>query len=393
MLQRMLAPVHDRRGVALPLALVGLVIVSLLVTGALLTSTTEATISSAYVDGSRALYDADGGLQSYVADRDDVVLQPGVETIPVPGTTSQVRITTAQLRQTGGGADTIRRTFSITAQPMVGTREAGRAVVTMVSQKIPPPAFVNANITSAMTIGGDLQVKGNAFEVTGVSSACLPPGQNGVDAVRAAVGSEITVNNEKHYANFMGVDDNGNIVSGEAAIDRSDLTREELARNVLGGPSLAEMIAGIPLRKKWGPRFNRPRFDQRSPNANFMAPSDTVAVVDAMGGKVSLQGGSGLLIIVNGSLEMKGNASFQGIIIVEGNFELSGNPQVDGALISLAMDGNNSIELDDSAVGNGNITVQYDRCKINQAVEGMSRVASNQPPLTSRTFAWFELVR
>lgn len=389
------ARLQDRRGVALPLALVGLVLLSLLVTSALMTSSTEASISNAYVDGARALYDADGGLQSYVANRSAVSLQPGVDSLEVPGSGTRVRVTTNLLHVfQRTPTDTTWRTFSITAQPMRGAQEVGRAVVAMVRQRTDPPPFMNANITSAMTIGGDLSVRGNAFEVTGVSTACLPSGQNGVDAVRSATDSDILVNNERHYENFSGVDDQGNVVTGEDAIDRSDLTRESLARDVLGGTSLEELINGIPLRKKWGPRFSRPRFDQRSPYPNFMAPSDTVAVVDAMGGTVNLEGGSGLLIVVNGNLRMQGNAAFQGIIIVEGNFELAGTPNVDGALISLAMNGSNSIDLDDSAIGNGNITVQYDRCKINQAMQGFSQVTSNRPPsVTTRTFAWFELVR
>jgi hypothetical protein len=67
---------------------------------------------------------------------------------------------------------------------------------------------------------------------------------------------------------------------------------------------------------------------------------------------------------------------------------------VDGALISLAMNGNNVINLDDSAIGNGNITVKYNKCNINSAMAGLSQVATEQPPSrTTRTFAWFELIR
>lgn len=393
------ARLRDRRGVALPLALIGLVVVSLLVTGALLSSSTEASISGAFVDGSRSLYDADGGLQTFVAANVGAQLQPGTRTLVVPGSETTVSLEVVRLMERVGAEDSTMRTFAITAQPLRDGRPVGRAVVAMVTQATPPPKFMDANISSAMTIGGDLAVKGNAFEVTGVSTACLPEGQKGVDAVRAAVGSEITVNNEKHYTNFLGVDDNGNVVNGEQAITRSDLTKDELARDVLGGQTLQELIDGIPLRKKWGPRFlnpdgtPRPNFQTRSPYPNFMAPGDTVAVVDANGGTISLEGGTGLLVIVNGGLEMKGNSTFKGIIIVEGNFRLSGNPQVDGALISLDLAGHNTIELDASAIGNGNITVQFDRCMINQAMKGLGQVATDLPPNTKETFAWFELVR
>ncbi|HVH13694.1 MAG TPA: hypothetical protein VM759_11610, partial [Longimicrobium sp.] len=55
-----------RRGIALPVALVGLVAVSLLVTTALLTSSTEFAISAANTAGSRALYTAENGMQEFV---------------------------------------------------------------------------------------------------------------------------------------------------------------------------------------------------------------------------------------------------------------------------------------------------------------------------------------
>src|SRR5688500_17498727 len=59
--------VRNERGVALPLALLGLVSVSLLVTTALVTSSTELAISGAHQDATAALYTAEGGLQAYVA--------------------------------------------------------------------------------------------------------------------------------------------------------------------------------------------------------------------------------------------------------------------------------------------------------------------------------------
>ena len=75
--KRGLGPRLGERGVALPLALLGLVGVSLIVTTALLTSSTEYAISSAHQDATRALYIAEGGLQAYVAEYGSA-LAPGV---------------------------------------------------------------------------------------------------------------------------------------------------------------------------------------------------------------------------------------------------------------------------------------------------------------------------
>lgn len=59
----------DRRGVALPLALLGLVIVSLMVTSALLTSTTEAAISEAQTDATRSLYQVEAAVEGFIAEQ------------------------------------------------------------------------------------------------------------------------------------------------------------------------------------------------------------------------------------------------------------------------------------------------------------------------------------
>ena len=101
-----------------------------------------------------------------------------------------------------------------------------------------------------------------------------------------------------------------------------------------------------------------------------------------------------MIIIINGNLEMQGNARFDGIIIVEGSFWLHGRPQVNGALISLSIDAENLIELDDQAELDGNITIQYDRCQINAAAAAFGQMSQEQlPPTVRSTHAWQEIVR
>jgi hypothetical protein len=56
------------------------------------------------------------------------------------------------------------------------------------------------------------------------------------------------------------------------------------------------------------------------------------------------------------------------------------------------MNGQNSIVQDESAIANGHVTVQFNQCIINQAVNAFANQAS---PYTtsSTTFAWAEMVR
>ena len=92
---------------------------------------------------------------------------------------------------------------------------------------------------------------------------------------------------------------------------------------------------------------------------------------------------------------MRGNSRFEGILIVEGNFDLAGTPTVQGALISLAQnDGQNIINLDQSALGSGHITVQFDKCAIVQAqAKFASQSTPPTPSLNKAAFAWSEVVR
>lgn len=378
------------RGIALPIALLGLVAVSLMVTTALLTSSTEVAIGTAHVDATRSLYTAEQGLNSWLTNvaTNSTNLTAGHATWRVPNTTDDVQLTTVRLSQVTNTDQSVMRTFAITAEPMRNGAASGRAVVAMVKQFTPAPPIPNMNITSAITLGGDLDVNGNAFTVNGRFNGCGING--GVDAVRSAFDSQITANNENHMDNFLGVNDAGQNTEGRAAIDSTSLTRTELELDVLGGLTIEQLISSLPLSKKWGPRFGRPTWDGV---LDTVPTREDAAAVDANGGTVEVTGGAGMLIIVNGNVQLRGNTVFNGIIITEGNFTLSGTPSITGSLISLATTGQNAIDQDASAIANGHITVQFDRCRINSALQAFGRAATPSTPLTSTTFSWFELVR
>jgi hypothetical protein len=123
-----------------------------------------------------------------------------------------------------------------------------------------------------------------------------------------------------------------------------------------------------------------------------MPAGDSVAVIDANGGSVEVKSGTGLLIITNGSLLMKGSDVFNGIIIVEGNFTLEGTPTVTGSLISLAMNGQNQITQDQSGIAQGHVTVQFQQCRINEALQAFANQAA-PATVSSVTFAWSEIIR
>jgi Tfp pilus assembly protein PilX len=396
----------DERGIALPLALMGLVVVTLLVTAALLSSSTEMATSQAHTDGAQGLYQAEAAVDRYVS---AVAIasarlqdSTGVRTYTLadddPGTTDpRVQLTTTTLSAVTAANGAVTRRFSIVSEPMRGNTARGRAVVAMVTQVTPPPLPFNTNVKSAIALGGDLDVNGNAFTISGRLQSSDTCASRGVDAVQKTSDSDITANNLNHMRNFIGTDTLGNSTSGNSAITTvAGASREQLAYAALGlaaGQTLDDLINALPPSKKFGPRFGTPvsAFDGR------VDWTDKVAVVDGNGGAVELQGDSGVVIIVNGHVRMRGSSSFKGIIIVEGNFDLAGTPTVNGAIISLGIretPEGNIINLDTNAIGNGHVTVQFNKCSIRAAERAFRNASADGAlPSTNAPFAWFELVR
>jgi hypothetical protein len=366
------------------------------VTTALVTSSTEAAISTAHQDATRSLYVAEGGLQAYVA-QNGVGVVPGqaaVNYVPPGGTAADaVVINPTHLGDRALGGGSLLRMFSISSRAV---NAGGREVRAMLRQVFPPGTPFQTNVQSAITLSGDMSVRGNAFTVNGRLQAGDTCATAGVASVHHADSSRITVNNNNHWDNFLGVDANGNNTQGQNSLKNSGQDKETMIRQVLGledGMTLEDLIARLPASKKWGPRFSPTGGPERVFDGR-VDPGEEVAVVDGNGGYVDLYGVEGLLIIVNGHLRMRGNSAFNGIIIVEGNFDLAGTPTVRGALISLDDTNKNVIDLDDSAIGAGHITVQYNACAIRQAEMAFANVASNNlPPAIQATLSWSEVVR
>ena len=52
------------------------------------------------------------------------------------------------------------------------------------------------------------------------------------------------------------------------------------------------------------------------------------------------------------------------------------------------------IELDESALGAGHVTVKYDKCMVDAAQQAWGQVSGQQPPtIIGQTFGWYEVVR
>src|SRR5688572_11463397 len=125
---------RDERGVALPLALLGLVTVSLLVTTALVTSSTELAISGAHRDATEGLYSAEGGLQAYVAERGTTAQNDagqGEFTFAPAAGGPRVRVSVVQLGSRLNPDQTRLRLLNVMARPAAN---GGRTVSALITQ-------------------------------------------------------------------------------------------------------------------------------------------------------------------------------------------------------------------------------------------------------------------
>ena len=399
---------RDQRGVALPLALMGLVVVTLLITATLLTSSTELAISSAHQDATRALYASEAGIEAYVARLDssltagDAVLPAIPSPFQVPGGDATT-ITLTRLHRLGiVGTTPGRDVYCITSTP-VGN--SSRKVGAMIQMSL-TPANLNLNIRGAGSFGGDVEVRGNASISGRQQNASLCADRTQVSAIETS-----------RDGSFRVMGGSANI---DGAVTRTNERINEFQSRILSGRNIDTLALFAKI--KFGARYGKPSFNGKPNSAvnavgtplNWGCPwtmlqgtsqacnpavasMDTsyypTIAIDAEGGTVDLQGdhGQGLLVVVNGNLKISGNFRYKGIIIVKGSLDVTGTADITGAVIGL-----NTISVgrpndNDNEIG-GTLNITYDPCVNRKVVESFNS-ANPLPVLTGPAYGWFEVVR
>ena len=398
---------RGRRGVALPVALVGLVAVSLLATSALLTSTTESAISAAQADGARALYNAEGGLGEHLRLRALAggALPVGVTTVTLPESGTQVQITTSILSAPTPALTALNstRTVSLMAEPMVNGQTMGRAVVALVTQQA-NYSTMSLNVNEGAVVGSDLQVGGNS-KVIDNSTICADT--VGAGAVKHSSDATVSENGSGDIQGEVTASTN----AGQAFIDE-----------ILGGNGNSLMTFANLADIKFGPRFGqadfpsngKPAYNSSTAKLRWGCPTqmgmtcntaDTayypIIAIDAKGGAVDLQGdhGQGILVVVNGSLKISGNFLFKGIMLIEGYIDMTGTggrtgSKLEGSVIAFGEGTTQSSRVDESQT-HGNAVISYNRCEVRKAQESFNRRSRQFPTFQtpSTTFGWYEVVR
>jgi hypothetical protein len=415
-----------RRGIALPIALLGLVVMTLLVTTVLVSSGTEFAVSTAQRDASRSLYNADGALQRYVSEHAQALpanlrFVEGTDVITYGGvgyTLSLARISRVSVAV--GPPQVMADTWSVIATPTLAASGRGVGALLTVDRTL---GTVTLAVKAGATSGGDVIVGGNATISNGRTgqSGCAN-GDTAASSLQVTKGSKIEVN--------------GTSVNLEGRADTSSTTKAQLMSAVLGPTMTLDSIAKS-ATLRFGPFYGTtaPEWDNaqaHSPNQNWSLttadslynwgcpPADASATnitcttvgaerfvvvgIDAtnVGNNgtrdniVTLNGdyGQGMLIVLRGSLNIQGNFFFRGIILVERDFSIGGGGgqftgKVEGTVVSF---GDRSNVAD---TYNGNATIRYNQCSVTDALNALNRQRIDNTPqvLNSRTFGWFELVR
>lgn len=420
----------DEAGIALPLALLGLVAVSLLVTAALVSSSTEVAISSAQQDATRDFYRAEGAVERYVATNANSfgpTAAAGVSYQPDTGT-DPVRMTVTELsRVTVSTNPTIyKRTYAIQAQPLTSVGSPrGRRVVAMVQDSFKVDSL-KANIEGAATsTSANVRIGGSSF-VSGKTDARLCA--SGADTVKAVVLARDSQNVDIKAQNIDG---------GLDEVEKKDLSRAELAKHVLGGLTPYEMASYASIKFGFGgqpawsggkPNSSNPRPDK----LNWGCPLKLYQVFDpgracaadgdedyypvvAVQGDLAVTGdhGQGMLIVL-GDLDITGKFFFSGIVVVTGQTFVrgsGGDSRIDGALIALGDvalcnpdNSGSSTCTSTSGTGDsgedteflGNSKILYNTCTVDAATKAFNDAVTNAAltgTVLGRTFAWYEVVR
>lgn len=406
----------DRRGVALPLALLGLVLISLLVTAALLSSSTQFAMSNAQQEGTAGLYASDAALESFVNAKavlgTATALERGSEPHQFNNVTWTMHVSRLSQRGTGANPDNaeqnrVEETYSIVAEP---PQNRGRRVGALVTATRDYNRF-DTNINSGASVSSDkIKLPGGSATLSGIDTSSCATGD--VAGLTLAAGVDASQVNRNQV---------------EGRIDTTTITKANFAAHLLDGLSpeqfakIANIKWGVPALVGAKPHptytFDTNAFDHtRASGLNWGCPiglaspdpclndddknyMPVVAVQPPTGTQAQFKGvGQGVLIVL-GNARFNAGFIFKGIVIVVGELTVNGGTNVYGAMVALGdvtLEDQTAADADgEQATFNGQSLVKFDRCQLNNAIDAINKAMAGSAPQTfnGTTHAWFEVVR
>lgn len=361
----------DRRGVALILALFGIVVLAVIMSGVFFTSTQEYRGTRNALVEQRAFAVAEFGLNSEISNWDRSRNLPGgmavgaidsTKVYPASGDTAWVKVT----RLTDN-------TFFVVSEGIasVGKRDLESRRLTSAYVRI---AYPSIDPKGAITAAGDVKVQGSALvdghntNPAGWAQCASIPGAD-MPGVTVPPGHSVTT---QGAGKVLG---SPPVAYDAAAADSNTYVR-------YGSESWNSLVANADIKLPGGsynsgiqPSGNASTCNQSS-QWNWGEPFRPGTVTKCYGyfpiiyinGDVKLNGngrGQGILL-VNGDLEINGTFEFYGIVIVRDDLTKgNGTSEIHGAVFAANMD-----VIDQNNWVTGNKDVIYSKCAVESALQG-----------------------
>ncbi len=392
----------DDRGVALPLALLGLVLISLLVTSTLVTSSTEVAIGGAHQDAVRSLYAAESVIEQLLAAGAGSGVTPGTHRAGGHDVTVSLLSRRDHPLTPETAPFSVREgVYAFTARPG-GGEPAGRSITALHG--------LNARFIELTT---DFDAAVTAGRISGETASRLVISRSASDSACGVVEHAVVVG-EDHGEGDDAVpaeaeSDGFHILGMTAdqllarALGRADLDVAALARfadirfgrvgddwhRAFSGSPQAEGSRDDPLN--WGCPVGLVGGCGANPHREH-AP--VVAIDASAAGTAPLNShhGQGMLLVVNSRegapFEIGGGFVYRGLVVVDGSLRISGSPRIHGALLVTG-----KVEVEAGESGGGYAEIRHDACAIAWAESALADSSAKAGPVTVRRAGWFEVVR
>lgn len=333
----------ERRGGALTLVLLMMVVLTVSLAAAFRLSSVELRVADDHTEQMEAFALAESGRELFIANRASL----GFVGVPAASESARVNLT-------GGYADVVLKqirpagasTAAIYVLRSVGVRGVARR------HNVPPATRTVAEYVSWQS--GSMAVLAAWTSLTGLHKNGGSGTISGTDACGlAAAVSGVAVPNTPGYTQNGG----SSVPSGNPPIN--NLGTQQQANDAIN-VDWAGITAGTALSPDIViPGNSWPSFS----NANYWP---TILAT----GNFTLPGSGRGLLVVTGNFTISGSNTWDGIVLVGANITSNGNNKIRGAVLS-GLNEKLGVDVPNGALGNGNKLFQYNSCNVANALAGL----------------------
>ncbi|WP_411281199.1 hypothetical protein [Gemmatimonas sp.] len=367
--------VRDRRGTALIIVMIAVVVIAVLSTGAFMTALQEFKSSRGVLMEQRALAVAEYGANAQFDAWTTAKTQMAVGAVDSSYVVGVARGDTARVSIMRLNASTFSLVSIGRASAGNGALEAQRAVNQLIRLN-------SANITpgAAIMSMGNIDVKGS-IDITGKNTP--PPGwadcagYSSRDTFAIAYNPAKTATVQKPVTQAV-----GGTYQDPRAGDASTFTvfgTETFASLAAKANVITTGASPVPTGSASTCTFSASNWGEPNRGIGTVEGCASYFPIIYSNGDLSLNGGRGQgILLVNGSLRTNGNFKFVGLIVVMNDFRPNGTADIYGSVMI-----RNSI--DNNTLGNGNARIAFSHCAVAKSLAALSR------PARTRSRGWAQM--